>query len=182
MDIEASTDSRFDLWWLPATAGLVLAAGGIALILWPEISVRVAATAIGLILTVSAFVLAISALVMLKVGYEWAVFALEALWAFALGLPLLLIPDTSVRALALMLGVLLVLGGAIKMLSAATLTAYLARPGRYLLRGFVAAVLGALLILLPGASITFVAIVIGAWMVTAGGLLLLSSLAMAGYR
>jgi uncharacterized membrane protein HdeD (DUF308 family) len=181
MDKEISARSRLDMWWIPATAAIFMVAGGIAIILWPEISVRLAARSIGLILVVSGSILALSALFNLRVGYDWAVESFEALWALALGIPLLAYPETSVRALALVIGVLLSIGGLIKILSTAVLSGHIAFPGRYLLRGFAALALGGLLVFLPGASVTTVTIAVGAWMIVSGVLIIISALVLAGF-
>lgn len=181
MESETSTRRTLDLWWIPAIAGVVLLSGGTAVILWPGITVRVAARGIGLVLTASGTALVLSALAALRVGYDWAVLGFEALWAFALGIPLLLVPETSVRALALVVGVLLLIGGSLGIVSAATLAGHLFGPGRYLLRGLVGLTLGGFLILFPGTSITSVTVVAGAWMLAVGVLLLLQAFALAGY-
>lgn len=172
---------RLDLWWVPAVAGIVLLTGGIALTLWPATTVTAGARALGLVLTVGGIALALSSLASLGIGHDWAVLAYEAIWVLALGIPLLLVPQTSARALALVVGVLFLLGGSLEIIAAATLSGYLFGRSGYMLRGLAGTVLGGLLIFLPGSSIAAVAVVAGAWMAAAGSLLLLFALALAGF-
>ncbi len=152
-------------------------AGGLFLLLWPSVTVKVLAYGAGSTLTFAGALTVLAAVATVRKGYQWVPTAVEALWFLALGLAVLTVPDTTVRALAAGTGTLLVLGGSVQIVSAAVLGAYIGRPGRYLVRGLVALGAGAATVTVAEESTESLAIAVGAWLVAAGALKLLHALA-----
>jgi uncharacterized membrane protein HdeD (DUF308 family) len=169
------------LWWIPAVSGIALICTGLAAIFWPSVTIRALARLGGIALIGSGVLAALFSLAALRYGFDWALLAIEALFSFALGLTLVFLPETTVRALALVLGALLVVGGASKLVMAAIVPSSLGFARRYLLRGLLTLAVGILLIGATDLTMRAVAVLFGAWLISAGTILLLGGFAVGGY-
>ncbi len=177
MEREVDGNRDFESSWVAGLSGLMLMAGGLSLLLWPSVTVRVLASGAGTALTFAGALTALAAVGAVHKNYHWAPMAVESLWFTALGLSMLTVGETTVRALAVGTGVFLVVGGSVQIVSAATLGTYLSRNGRHLVRGLVALGTGVATVALAGESPGALAIALGAWLVAAGVLKFLHALA-----
>ncbi|MER3454854.1 MAG: hypothetical protein C4318_06835 [Acidimicrobiia bacterium] len=172
---------KHDRWWILMLASLGLTAGGLVLIFWPSEDARVLGRAIGIVFAANGILFAISAFSVIRLGYDWAVLAFEAIWMLSLGLPLWIDPSGSATALASVTGAVLFLGSAIQVLLVAALKNELFGPDRELLEGMLGLVLGAAMLRYPTIGVRGVATLTGIWMLGSGVLVGITALVLAGF-
>lgn len=165
-------------WWIPALAGAVMVAGGIAIVVWPRHSIKLFAFLLGLILVIDGVLEVLAALAARNelVGSNY--FLASGLISIAFGMPLAVAPEFSARALAIIFGGLLLAAGLVGTIAGATLRRHGVPTGHYLLRGICGVVAGLVIVVWPGVGLGVLITVAAIWFLAGGTLLLIAGVGM----
>lgn len=167
-------------WWFPALAGGALVAGGIAVAAWPGRSVKLVTFIAGVVLIANGLLEVITALTLRRELDGWGYYLASGIWSFAFGVPLALVPDVSARALAILLGIFLIMGGVIGIAAGAVVRRQGGRSGHYVVRGVLTAAVGSAAIAWPSVTLGVIAVIVALWMVIIGMMLITAAVGISG--
>ena len=177
MSTIATPRSATSLWWLPLTLGVVNIVVGLIAIFWPEVSLAVVG------------VLRLAQVIFTREGDTTARVITAAVGVLFLFVGLLCLQNVmqTIKVLALLVGLVWVIGGAVGVIGALAS----GPPGRWtgmtiweLAVGVISVLAGAVVLVYPKESVTALAVLIGIWLlvigvVTVAGAFRLRSLATA---
>lgn len=167
-------------WWIPALAGALMIIGGIVMIVWPTKTSHVAAFLIGLVLVVHGILELITAAVTASKHSAWGFYLASGIISLAFGLPLMFASEISAKALAIVMGIFLMLSGLVGIIAGARLRREGFPTGRYLLRGLVAIAVGLAVVLWPQVTLNVIVILVAIWLIVAGVFALIGAFGMSG--
>jgi uncharacterized membrane protein HdeD (DUF308 family) len=164
----ASAEQIRHLAWLPLLAGVWALVAGLLTIVWPGGTVLALAIILGVYLVISGPTRIVHALRLRGRAPEWGWLLLHGVADLLLGIVTLVWPGITVFALALLLGIELVLFGVFEI--AAALRVRGARPewGWYLATGIVAALVGITTLVWPDITVFALAMLLGFCLVYLG--------------
>lgn len=158
--------------WIPALAGIALLSGGVAISVWPGRSVKLVTLIVGIALVANGVFETISATALRHQLDGWGYHLASGIWSTAFGLPLALAPEFSARALAVLLGIFLMIGGLIGVLVGASLRSRGGRGGHYVVRGILTLALGTTTVVWPHVTLTVIVVLAAVWMIIIGAMLI----------
>jgi len=188
MSTIATPRSATSLWWLPLTLGVVNIVVGLIAIFWPEATLAVVGVLFGIqLLIVGA--LRLAQVIFTREGDTTARVITAAVGVLFLFVGLLCLQNVmqTIKVLALLVGLVWVIGGAVGVIGALAS----GPPGRWtgmtiweLAVGVISVLAGAVVLVYPKESVTALAVLIGIWLlvigvVTVAGAFRLRSLATA---
>lgn len=159
-------------WWVVEVRGVLAILFGLITFFWPDLSFLL------LILTFGAYAMADGVFAMLtgvtssKYSPRWWVFLLEGVVSFAAGLIAILRPDLAAAVLIAILAAWAIVTGALEIAAAIRLRREITNEWMLALGGFVSIALGVLLFLQPAAGGLVLTLLIGAYALVFGILLI----------
>lgn len=159
-------------WWVVEVRGVLAILFGLITFFWPDLSFLL------LILTFGAYAMADGVFAMLtgvtssKYSPRWWVFLLEGVVSFAAGLIAILRPDLAASVLIAILAAWAIVTGALEIAAAIRLRREITNEWMLALGGFVSIALGVLLFLQPAAGGLVLTLLIGAYALVFGILLI----------
>jgi uncharacterized membrane protein HdeD (DUF308 family) len=159
------------LWLVPVLFGLASIALGLLVLFWPKHSISALTVLFGLYLLITGAYRAVTAVQLRGVDpLARAVALVLAALSIVVGLVCLADPFSGASMFAVVVGAFWLASGAIMVLGARQrrLAAGTGVRGASMAGGVFAMVVGLLIILFPGTSLLFLAIVLGVWLVVVG--------------
>ncbi|MFI0370138.1 HdeD family acid-resistance protein [Actinomadura sp. 1N219] len=155
-------------WGVGAAAGILAALLGLAIVTWPDATIRVVAFLFGLNLVLHGVYQIVQAIAADEAGGAARVlFTLLGVLSLAVGVLVMRDPLQTVEILALLFGLFWLVTGTIGLVTALTEPAPRGRGGTALLAGL-AIFAGLLLLLWPGITLTALTWIAGLWLITWG--------------
>jgi uncharacterized membrane protein HdeD (DUF308 family) len=188
MSIVTPPRSATSLWWLPLTLGVVNIVVGLIAIFWPEVSLAVVGVLFGIQLLIAG-VLRLAQVIFTREGETTERVITAAVGVLFLFVGLLCLQNVmqTIKVLALLVGLVWVIGGAVGVIGALAS----GPPSRWtgvtlweLVVGVVSVLAGVVVLIYPKESVTALAVLLGIWLlvigiVTVAGAFRLRSLATA---
>lgn len=155
-------------WGWPLAYGLITLILGIVVLIWPDRTVEVVAVLFGIQLIVAGVFYFVSAIAADNEGGGTRVLlALLGVLSFIAGLYALRHLGVTIVALAVLLGIFWIVGGAIEIFTALTDNLMHGR-GWKVLMGLLSIAAGIVVLVWPGISLVTLAVVLGVWLVVLG--------------
>jgi uncharacterized membrane protein HdeD (DUF308 family) len=151
------TASLGHVWWFFMLRGLIAAALGLCVLIWPTLSLALLLRLVGLYLLADGIV----GLVTAFRSTERTPHLMQAAISLAVGAVLLFWPGGTVRTLFVVFGVWALLSGIGQIISSQQLDADVTNRGLLRSLGIITSILGLVLILWPGTGVVAIAWVIG---------------------
>ena len=152
--------------------GIVFLAIGITLLVWPKESFKALAVIIGIGLVIGGIAHALDALVTHRSGSYWGLLLARGVLDVLVGLFAIAYPDITVALVAIFVGADLIIGGIIQLVVSRQASTEVEDRSRFLWRGIVWILGGLVIIVLPGASVTLFAWIVGFFFVLSGLMML----------
>jgi len=158
-------------------AGVAAIAGGVALLVWPDRTVKAMAVVIGVVLVVLGLGQVLDALASRTAGNHWGWLALRGLVDIAFGVVLIAWTGPTLWVLVVLVGLQLIVSGLVGVLVSRQLPT--GDPGRSFLlwRGILGMALGVAVVAWPDATLLVVVVLAALYLIVAGLVLL-----YAGYQ
>lgn len=153
---------------LAIVAGLIALGAGIVLLAWPDRTVTVVAVIVGLFLILSGLAQALDALVTHRRGTYWGLLLLRGVIDLGVGLAAVFWPDITVWVLVVLIGIELLIGGLVSLVTAFRVPKELEQRSHFMWRGIVSIVGGLILLVWPGQTVMVLAVVLGIYLVVMG--------------
>lgn len=159
------------------TAGVIAVAGGVALLVWPDRTVKTMAVVIGVVVAVLGLGQVLDALATRKAGTYWGWLLVRGLIDLAFGVVLIAWTGPTIWVLVVLVGLQLVVSGLVGVVVSRLLSA--GDPGRSFLlwRGVVGVLVGLAVLAWPEATLLVVVVLAAMHLFVAGVVLLYT-----GYR
>lgn len=167
----------FDLSVLKGSRALALAGGvvflaiGVVLLVWPKETFKALAVIIGIGLVIGGIAHALDALVTHRSGSYWGLLLARGILDVLVGLFAIAYPDITVALVAIFVGADLIIGGVIQIVVSRRASTEVEERSRFLWRGILWIVGGLIIIVLPSASVTLFAWIVGFFFVMAGAMM-----------
>ena len=158
-------------WWLVVLRGLLAILFGLASFLWPEITWLALILLFGIYAIVDGVFAMISGASRSRYSSRWWVFLLEGLISLTAGVIVLLRPGLAGLALVIVIAVWAILTGILEILAAIRLRREIRNEWMLGFGGFMSIVLGILMLLQPAAGGLVITLMIGAYALIFGILL-----------
>jgi uncharacterized membrane protein HdeD (DUF308 family) len=158
-------------WWLVVLRGLLAILFGLASFLWPGLTWLALILLFGIYAIVDGIFAMISGISRSRYSYRWWVFLLEGFISLAAGVIVLLQPGLAGLALVLVIAVWAILTGILEITAAIRLRREIRNEWMLGFAGFVSIVLGILLLFQPAAGGLVITLMIGAYALIFGILL-----------
>jgi uncharacterized membrane protein HdeD (DUF308 family) len=158
-------------------AGVIAVAGGVALLVWPDRTVKAMAVVIGVVVVVLGLGQVLDALATRKAGTYWGWLLLRGLIDLAFGVVLVAWTGPTIWVLVVLVGLQLILSGLVGVIVSRLFPA--GDPGRAFLlwRGVVGVLVGLAVLAWPEATLFVVVVLAAVYLLVAGVVLLYT-----GYR
>lgn len=170
-----------DRWWMTALRGLFAILFGLAIMIWPGISLAILLTLFGIFALFSGCLLLLIALQGRTVEGNWLII-LEGFLGVGLGLLTLFRPETTGIFLLIMVAVWAILTGVFQISVALRLRREIEKEWLLLSAGIASALFGLLLALRPVAGATALLWLVGAYAIALGILLIILSFRLKRWR
>jgi uncharacterized membrane protein HdeD (DUF308 family) len=164
-------DSRS--WWMLLIRGLVGVVLGLALLAWPRESVE------ALIMLIGAFALATGVLVLahgITVRLFWPAVAAGGAITIIFGLVFLLAPDATAEVVVVLVGIWAIIFGIMELAGSAMMRRMDLDASFPMAIGIISLVFGLVLLVRPGVGIVTASILIGAYLLVTGAMILWQAL------
>ncbi len=177
-DVGSGAIGPADLQVLKGSRSVAIAAGvfsllaGLAVLVWPDHALRAIAIIAGVCFVVSGIARAVDALVTHRAGSYWVLMLAHGIFDLVLGLVVIGYPEETVKIVAFIIGLNLVITGIVQLVLSRQVPKDLEGHSHYLWRGIVWIIAGVVVMVLPGESATALAIIVGLMFVITGALLL----------
>jgi uncharacterized membrane protein HdeD (DUF308 family) len=158
---------------LAIIGGIVFLAIGITLLVWPKETFKALAVIIGIGLVIGGIGWSLDALMTHRAGSYWGLLLVRGVLDVLVGLFAIFYPDITVALVAIFVGADLIVGGVIQIVVSRRASTEVELRSRFLWRGIFWIVGGLVIIVLPGASVTLFAWIIGFFFVLSGLVMLL---------
>lgn len=183
MAVGSTDDTRASAgWWISVIAGIVLTCAGLAVLFWPDITVRATGTVVGSAGVAGAMGSVVLAVFRIRAGAAYALPAFDAAVLFGVGTPFLFYPEDEVAAFKTFAGVALVLVGLLELPLAAVLPSPTGAARRTMLRAAMALALGAVLLIQTAPTIRTAVVALGVWLLGSGFVSTVGGFAEGGWR
>lgn len=160
-------------WWTVALRGALAILFGLALLIWPGISLRVLVALFGLFAIVGGAFTAIVMLRELGAYRRWWLFLIEGLFGIAAGVVALLWPDITGLILLYLIAAWAIVTGLLEIIVAFQLRQQLQGEWLLVIAGIVSVVFGVLLTVWPVAGALAILVFLGAYAIFYGVMLLI---------
>lgn len=160
-------------WWTVALRGAIGILFGLALLIWPGISLRVLVVLFGLFTILGGTFTAIVMLREFSTYRRWWLFLIEGLFGIAAGVVALLWPDITGLILLYLIAAWAIVTGLLEIIVAFQLRQQLQGEWLLVLAGIVSVVFGVLLTVWPVAGALAILIFLGAYAIFYGVMLLI---------
>lgn len=170
-----------DKWWMTALRGLFAILFGLAIMIWPSISLAILLTLFGIFALFSGCLLLLIALQGRTVEGNWLII-LEGVLGVGLGLLTLFRPQTTGIFLLIIVAVWAILTGVFQIGVALRLRREIEKEWLLLSAGIASALFGLLLALRPVAGATAILWLVGAYAIALGILLIILSFRLKRWR
>lgn len=167
-----------DLNMLKGSKAVALAAGvislgiGIAVMVWPEHAVKAMAIIIGIGFLISGIASTLDALFTHRAGSYWGLMLVRGVLDIIVGLAAVFYPDITVAIVCILVGLNLIIGGAIQVVLSRQVPPDLEARSRYLWRGIFWMIFGLIIIAIEGQAAVALAFVVGAFFALSGLMLI----------
>lgn len=158
-------------WWLVVLRGLLAILFGLVAFLWPDLAWLVLILMFGVYATLDGVFALLSGLMKSRYSSRWWVFLLEGVISLAAGLIALMQPGLAGFALVILIAVWAVLTGILEIAAAIRLRREITNEWMLGFGGFVSIVFGVLLFFQPSAGGLVVTLMVGAYALIFGILL-----------
>lgn len=170
-----------DKWWMTALRGLFAIVFGLAIMIWPGISLSILLTLFGIFSIFSGSVLLLLALQGRTVEGNWLLI-LEGCLGLGLGLLTLFRPQTTGIFLLLMVAIWAIITGIFQIGTALRLRREIENEWLLISAGIASALFGLLMALRPVAGATAIMWLVGAYAISLGILLIIFSFRLKSWR
>ena len=160
-------------WWLVVVRGLLSILFGLIAFFWPGLTLLLLILTFGVYAIVDGVFAMLSGLVSSKYSSRWWVFLLEGIVSVAAGVIALMRPGLTGFVLVALIAIWAILTGAFEIGAAIRLRREITNEWMLALGGFISIVLGVLLLLQPAAGGLIITLMIGAYALMFGILLVL---------
>jgi uncharacterized membrane protein HdeD (DUF308 family) len=157
---------------LAIMGGVVFLVIGVVLLVWPKETFKALAVIIGIGLVIGGIAHALDALVTHRAGSYWGLLLARGVLDVLVGLFAIFYPDITVALVAIFVGADLIVGGVIQVVVSRRAATEVEERSRFLWRGILWIVGGLVIIVLPSASITLFAWIVGFFFVLSGMMML----------
>ncbi len=160
-------------WWLVVVRGLLAILFGLIAFFWPGLTLLLLILTFGVYAIVDGVFAMLSGLVSSKYSFLWWVFLLEGIVSVDAGVIALMRPGLTGFVLVALIAIWAILTGAFEIGAAIRLRREITNEWMLALGGFISIVLGVLLLLQPAAGGLIITLMIGAYALMFGILLVL---------
>lgn len=158
-------------WWLLVVRGMLAILFGLITFFWPNLSFLLLLLMFGAYAMADGVFAMLTGVVSSKYSPRWWMFLLEGVVSFAAGLTAILRPDLAASALILLLAAWAIVTGALEITAAIRLRREVTNEWMLALGGFASIALGILLFLQPATGGLVLTLMIGAYALIFGVLL-----------
>lgn len=173
VDVYDATDAMKKSWWVLLLFGIVSILIGGVLIFWPEQTLTVVTTLVGLFMVIAGIVRFFMAIFASNVEHRWLL-AIFGMIGVALGVIIMRNPTETIKIIVLITALFWIIGGMVDFFRGITDST---APDRALRIGFgaLSALFGVILLAWPDVTVTVFAILVGIYIVLLGILEIVAS-------
>lgn len=153
-------------------AGVIALAGGIAILAWPDRTIKALAVVLGIVFVIIGLGQILDALSSRKAGTYWGFVLFKGVLDLAFGIIAIVWPGITVWVLVLIFGIELIVSGIVALVVSFRIPKEYETRSRWLWRGIIGIVAGLVVLAWPDATVWVIAVLAAVYLIIVGLVLL----------